>query len=184
MTDVNIAKVKYPKVKRWFFKPKIHKGFHQAYQSVKNEALEIVEKELSKRLYSIYCTGHSLGGALATIMALDLRKKLRIPVVVYTYGSPKVGNRWFARFFNKNIKNSYRLVNEEDPFPQLPGLTYKHVKKYALIDDSHNIVVRPSFVERMEKTIDGILYTLAGQSMKEHASQNYKHLIDKVDRIK
>jgi hypothetical protein len=42
----------------------------------------------------------SLGAAMATLCALDLRLNLRMPDVrVYTFGSPRVGNAVFARWF-------------------------------------------------------------------------------------
>ncbi|MHA2171143.1 MAG: lipase family protein [Candidatus Kariarchaeaceae archaeon] len=184
MTDIQIGKVKYPKVRRWIFKPKTHKGFHHAYTSINRDAIEIIKNELSQAPYTVYCTGHSLGATLATLLALELKKSLKIDPILYTYGSPKIGNRWFRRHFNGKVKKSYRIVNDEDPVPQLPGLTYKHVNKYALIDDSDNLILNPSLFERMEKSIEGILYTLAGQSLKEHASKNYKTLLDRIERIK
>ncbi|MHA2249187.1 MAG: lipase family protein [Candidatus Kariarchaeaceae archaeon] len=183
MTDLAIGKVKYPKVRRWIFKPKVHRGFHKAYTSIRDEILSIVRDELSSHPMQVYCTGHSLGGSLAILMGHDLKKYEKIDPIVYTFGSPKVGNRWFAKSYNKKVKTSYRIVNEEDPVPQLPGFTYKHVNKYALIDDSDNIVINPSFIDRLEKSIDGILYTLAGQSLKEHASKNYKELLEKIERV-
>jgi predicted lipase len=184
MTDIQIGKVKYPKVRRWIFKPKTHKGFHHAYTSINKDAIEIIKNELSQAPYTVYCTGHSLGATLASLFALELKKSLKINPILYTYGSPKIGNRWFKRHFNGKVEKSYRIVNDEDPVPQLPGLTYKHVNKYALIDDSDNLILNPSLFERMEKSIEGILYTLAGQSLKEHASKNYKTLLDRIERIK
>lgn len=42
----------------------------------------------------------SLGGAMATLCALDLRLNLKMPDVrVYTFGSPRVGNLIFAQWF-------------------------------------------------------------------------------------
>jgi predicted lipase len=44
----------------------------------------------------IFVTGHSLGGALAVIAALDLKLSLNVKVTVYTYGQPRVGNAKFS----------------------------------------------------------------------------------------
>ncbi len=53
----------------------------------------------------LYVAGHSMGGALATLCAIDLKFAFGIPDVrVYTYGSPRVGNDIFARFFAANIQ--------------------------------------------------------------------------------
>ncbi len=180
ITDISIVKVRYPKIPRWFFKPRIHKGFLHAYLSIKDEVLNILKEETKSKSFKIYCTGHSLGGALATIMALEIKKLLKIDPVLYTYGAPKVGNRWFVRHYNRRVKNSYRIVNDDDPVPQLPALSFTHVRNYVLIDDSKNIVINPRLIEIIEKSIEGIVHTLSGQSLKEHASKKYKELLDKI----
>ena len=42
--------------------------------------------------------GHSLGGALATLAAFDLKSRFRqLRVHVYTFGAPRTGNNFFAR---------------------------------------------------------------------------------------
>lgn len=47
----------------------------------------------------------SLGGALATICALDIRLNLGIEDVrLYSYGSPRVGNAVFAEWFREYVK--------------------------------------------------------------------------------
>jgi predicted lipase len=45
----------------------------------------------------VFCTGHSLGGALATLCALEMRQRLGLRVELYTFGSPRVGSPQFAR---------------------------------------------------------------------------------------
>jgi triacylglycerol lipase len=61
-------------------------------------------------------TGHSLGGALATIATKRLKHKAGI-AACYTFGSPRVGDEeWIA-----NIKTPiYRLVNAADCVTMLP----------------------------------------------------------------
>lgn len=82
--------------------------------------------------------GHSLGGALATLLTLDvaLNTSCRTPVG-YTYASPRTGDHLFAAFYNAAISASYRVVNRQDLVPQLPAivpLTYEHVNTmYELV---------------------------------------------------
>jgi len=50
-------------------------------------------------------TGHSLGGAVATLTAAELSTNTNYNVAdVYTYGEPRVGNKKFADWFNKKLK--------------------------------------------------------------------------------
>lgn len=83
--------------------------------------------------WHIYCTGHSLGGALATLLALELSttqlaKSGVISVTMYNFGSPRVGNKRFAEVYNERVKDSWRVVNHRDIIPTVPRLMgYCHV---------------------------------------------------------
>ena len=47
----------------------------------------------------LYAIGHSMGAALATICAMDVKFKVGLrDVRLYTFGSPRVGNVEFANF--------------------------------------------------------------------------------------
>ncbi len=68
---------------------------------------------------TIYITGHSLGGAVATLLAAYLKDEKGLDPILYTYGSPRAGNEDFVRSY-ANITH-YRHVNRNDPVPMLPG---------------------------------------------------------------
>lgn len=78
---------------------------------------------------SVTVCGHSLGGALATLLALDLAaNSVFNDPVVYTYGSPRTGDSLFVSTFNQVVKNSYRIQNRLDIVPKLPPPPwYEHV---------------------------------------------------------
>ena len=94
---------------------KIHSGFEEAYQKVAFS----IEKALDApdlKEKPLFITGHSLGGALATIAA----KKLSHTggnSACYTFGAPRVGDaNWVS-----NIKTPlYRVVNAADCVTMLP----------------------------------------------------------------
>ena len=94
-------------------KTKIHTGFRDAYYLVHDE----IKAELEKidNSYSIYITGHSLGGALALLATKHLQRDNI--AACYTYGSPRVGNEEFADSIKIPI---YRVVNTADIVPRLP----------------------------------------------------------------
>lgn len=94
---------------------KVHSGFKEAYEDVSFDVQTYLDSmgEIRKPLF---ITGHSLGGALATIAA----KRLEYPggiAACYTFGSPRVGNQeWVS-----NIKTPlYRLVNAADCVTMMP----------------------------------------------------------------
>lgn len=75
-------------------------------------------------------TGHSLGGAIATILAAHLRIDLGINVTTYTYGAPRVGNVPFAEFVKGQGDRNYRITHFNDIVPMVPGLqkAWRHVE--------------------------------------------------------
>ena len=82
----------------------VHKGFLTAYNSLKsksviNNMIELCKKYPNAR---VIVTGHSLGGAMSNLAAIDL-SLLNLNVNIYTFGSPRTGNKMFAEFFNKQI---------------------------------------------------------------------------------
>ena len=56
--------------------------------------------------------GHSLGGALATLLAADIAE---LDPILRTYGCPCVGNKSFVDFVNDAITDSKRYTIHLDP---------------------------------------------------------------------
>jgi Lipase (class 3) len=81
----------------------LHSGFKAAMDSIWPNVAQTVS-EISRKTGEtrIRFTGHSKGGAMATIAALRwvLEKQPAEPVQVVTFGAPRAGNQAFARFYN------------------------------------------------------------------------------------
>ena len=64
-------------------------------------------------------TGHSLGGALATLAAYDIRKQLQasskqgVEVMCYSFGAPRTGNHAFAADYNRVVPDTWSIINEQ-----------------------------------------------------------------------
>lgn len=110
----------------------IHSGFNAAYQSIRSQLWNWWNNNKS-HIKTLFITGHSLGGALATICAYDFAEVLPINnIVVYMFSSPRVGNVSFADIYNKRVPQGIRVYNTEDIIVDLPpaiwmGNIYKHV---------------------------------------------------------
>lgn len=67
-------------------------------------------------------TGHSLGGALALLAALDIRALFpSVKVALYTYGQPRVGNLEFSNYADQLLPISYkRVVHYDDMVAHVP----------------------------------------------------------------
>lgn len=100
----------------------VHTGFLAAYESIIAD-LTAHLREIVVMNRPVFVTGHSLGGALAILAALELKRQRFNIAQVYTFGQPRVGNKAFAVMYNAALKDStFALVNEGDPVPLLPPL--------------------------------------------------------------
>ncbi|KXN68903.1 alpha/beta-hydrolase, partial [Conidiobolus coronatus NRRL 28638] len=73
--------------------------------------------------YQVVFTGHSLGGAIAEILAFKLAQNGVIRyenINIYTYGQPKAGNSAFASYVNSQPWTYMRVTSFGDPVPTLP----------------------------------------------------------------
>lgn len=113
----------------------VHSGFLKAYFSIHTEILQLLDVLLAgeHEPWTIFVTGHSLGGALSVLGSFELARR-RWPgcpsprIVNYSYGSPRVGNRAFAEAFNAAVPNCWRVVNNKDAVALVPRLVgYSHV---------------------------------------------------------
>jgi hypothetical protein len=63
------------------------------------------------------------------LFALDLVTKTRLPLVLYTLASPRVGDLTFHNLFNHVVPDAYRVANRLDIVPKTPPpLLYFHVR--------------------------------------------------------
>ena len=77
----------------------------------------------------IVFTGHSLGAAVSTVAGHHFSAVYpSVQVEVWTFGSPKVGNKTFVKEFKSRIHKSVRIYARDDPITMIPcDFTYKHV---------------------------------------------------------
>jgi triacylglycerol lipase len=99
---------------------KVHDGFLHTYGIIRKRLLEVL-MQLDPR-NRLYATGHSLGAALATLALPDIMANTRFKnAVLYTFGSPRVGDRDFAQVFGAMFVNrSFRIANTSDVVVSLP----------------------------------------------------------------
>ena len=97
---------------------KIHQGFKEEVDKIYDKIESILARRgLAKK---IWVCGHSLGGAMATILAQRLEFKGGYDVdTLYTYGSPRAGGPKFRAWCDKHL-NHQRFVNNNDMVPCVP----------------------------------------------------------------
>jgi len=118
---------------------KVHGGFKKQFEALKEAVLKTLGKYL-KQVDLVKCVGHSLGGALATLFAGEIARLNEVKVVCHTFGSPRVGNKCYANWFQENVKDSVRITNLRDPVVQIPISAYfQHVSDAKCIMDDLSI---------------------------------------------
>ena len=94
---------------------KVHTGFSDAYEAVSEQIQTALNRD-DLASQPLLITGHSLGGALATLAAKRLTHQAGI-AACYTFGSPRVGNSAWVGQMRTPV---YRIVNAADFVTILP----------------------------------------------------------------
>lgn len=116
---------------------KIHRGFYDYFTEKHRDEIDEIMKA-HEEYNNVVFTGHSMGGALATLAACyyGIEQPAR-NIYCISFGAPRVGNKSFAQKFDETVFKSFRFVNTGDwvvKFPP-PG-AYRHVKtKYVVKSD-------------------------------------------------
>lgn len=102
---------------------KVHRGFLLQFK----DSWKAIETFLDSHAYTDVCfVGHSLGGALACLAALETARQFALQPSVVTFGSPKIGNAKFALYFNSLVPNHTRYVNGNDAVTYSPWFFFHH----------------------------------------------------------
>lgn len=122
---------------------KVHEGFQDAlFPALLTIGCHLGNIKSSVARDNVWVTGHSLGGALATLLVamlldVDEMSSLVVPKGLYTFGAPRVGNHAFQVAFDQRFSNTaFRVVNQGDLVPHLPpeffGPGFSHTGKSVL----------------------------------------------------
>ena len=109
-----------------FAAARVHTGFMQQFGSIAKDVVDYAGA--SPPCHALVLTGHSLGGALATLASLYLQLKLPGKEVrAHVFGSPRAGDASFARLMASLPFQVTRHELRNDPVPRLPNrLRWKH----------------------------------------------------------
>lgn len=94
----------------------VHEGFMGLYKNFRKSFLSTIKK-LKPKFKQIFLTGHSLGAAISSLIALDLYNN-GYDVTTYVFGTPKVGNKEFADAIGKS--SFFNVMNTSDETCNIP----------------------------------------------------------------
>ncbi|KAI3398074.1 hypothetical protein diail_9938 [Diaporthe ilicicola] len=117
-------------------------GYLGQYVSVQDDVVTTLTSNLaSKPSYKLIVTGHSMGGALASLAAASLKGQ-NFTLTAHTYGQPRTGDQAYADYVDTVFPGSnvmFRATHENDGVPQIPPQSdgYRHHStEYWESDDS------------------------------------------------
>lgn len=117
-------------------------GFWTSWLEAQTNVLAAIKKAQAQYPdYKVVSTGHSLGGALASVAAGVLRAQ-GTTVDLYTYGSPKIGLQGLADYISGTSRGqNYRVTHKNDPVPKLaPALLgYRHTSPEYYITSGNDV---------------------------------------------
>ncbi|MDZ7805362.1 lipase family protein [Thiohalophilus sp.] len=167
---------------------RLHRGFSMAAQKIYEQV-----KPLLKPDYTVSTTGHSLGGAVALVLAMYLDLDEGSIDKVVTFGQPKVTNVAGAdKFAHLDV---YRLVTPEDIVPLVPPLDamdindldiYWHLgKEVILLADKRYAILEG--LASMMRVANFTQQPLTESNLQNHQMSRYRSLleskIDGADRV-
>lgn len=119
---------------------KAHAGYWLTWKTSRHEVLSALRNATALQPdYKLIVTGHSLGGALATLCAADLRHRGH-ELSLYSYGSPRTCNTALANWITGQVGGNFRVTHLNDPVVQLPLPLggYQHFAPEYYLDNPTN----------------------------------------------
>jgi triacylglycerol lipase len=109
----------------------VHAGFWAAARSLLPQVRD--ELRSHRDISTIHIVGHSLGGAIATLMA-DSLGDTGCGLKLYTFGAPRSGVELHAAYLTEKLGagNIHRAWHDTDPVPMVPIFPYSHVPYRSL----------------------------------------------------
>ena len=111
----------------------VHQGFNKTFNSLLPQIKLFLTSNKLNITGTIHCIGHSLGGAVASLISDWLAKKTIHHTTLYTFGSPRVGTQNFAKTTTDHIGagNIYRVYHYNDPVPMVPVFPFIHAGMFT-----------------------------------------------------
>jgi hypothetical protein len=174
-SDVNSIKV--PDATLEIF---LHRGFKQAADAMYADLVPFLQRDYKTRI-----TGHSLGGAVAAIIMLDMIKDGYQMEQVLTFGQPKITNAEGG----ENAPAFYiRVINDGDVVPQVPPSNivydlsgpYEHFGPEIVLHADKTFTYSPVHIPR-DLFVDDLWKTIKPEDVADHQIKNY---IDRINALK
>lgn len=171
-------------------KVNVHRGFQRTLyykdKTTKLNSFDAVMKHINDldliTNRKIVITGHSLGGALATLFSVKLRANT--PAIVENqlqeivlFGAPAVGLKKFKIFYNELHQKTIRIINGSDVVPFTPPVFYHHI--------GQELWIRKNEIKDNKRWIIRLFYALKlpmKNFINDHDMKNYMARLKELEK--
>ena len=164
-----------------------HRGFWHSVEDVWQPINAKFRQLQQQNPRPLFITGHSLGGAMATIAAAKLVHEDKPFTSEYTFGQPRALTRDTARIFNAECKSRYfRFHNNNDIVTRAPArlMGYSHIGRYLYISSEQQIHQEAGFWFKFIDYVDGAVSALLEEGIdlvEDHDIDKYLAAIERWD---
>lgn len=159
---------------------KFHKGFWMSLEDVWSGMMRSYQAMHAAQRRPLFFTGHSLGGAIATVAAARFAYNDWPFIATYTFGQPRAVHRDSETSVQSRIADRFhRFQNNSDIVTRVPAriMDYRHVGKCRYIETDKSIHTDPGkwfkFLDMLEGSFDK-LKTFDGFDMiDDHSIEEY-----------
>lgn len=160
---------------------RVHQGFKQEV----DDLWPMVEEDILRKTNvtkTLWFCGHSLGAAMATIMASRCKHNIDLndPIELYTYGSPRVG---WPKYVKSLGMTHHRYVNNNDIVTKVPlwVMGYRHHGVEHYIDSEGDVDQEKGF-QRFWDGFQGFVKGLVKGSIDQISDHNMSEYITHLAR--
>ncbi len=159
----------------------IHDGFYDAWANFKpvidqyfRDSLGLSSSDFSLCSKQVFITGHSRGGALASLCARHFAKNRKLSVRLVSFGSPAQGTEQYQIECDSLPIQHSRIVNHRDIVPTLPphALGFRHwgalnLMNYEIHYDFNPLIVDSVYDHAYSRYTDSLISYCKARGNKE-----------------
>ena len=146
-----------------------HQGFWNATADIWDEIDADIQTARDKKKRPLFITGHSLGGAMATVATAILISEDRPFTSTYTFGQPRAVARDTGRLLNAECRDRYfRFCNNQDIVTRIPARIggFTHVGQIVYIDNDLEMHQNIGRWQQFLDTVDGVVEKVKEKGIK------------------
>jgi hypothetical protein len=172
-----------------------HQGFWKAtddiwepllakYQQFQQEDRDKQQNLKQKKVRPLFLTGHSLGGAMATIAAAKLIHQDLPFISTYTFGQPRTMTHNTARIINGKVENRFfRFQNNNDIVTRAPARAsgYSHVGSFVYISEDKSLHNDIGWWYRFLDSVEGVIEAIPIKGLdgvEDHSMSDYLKAVE------